>query len=168
MSKRSFIAGLVLGIVIAMFIIPFGFKMAFKHMMFKEVPSSYGFDKTVSLISNRINHQAGWHVTNIINQEQVLLDNGGKEVGKVKIIKFCNAKLSSEMLKADDRKYMSVKMPLSISVYEKSDGKVYIGLMNGYLMTRMMSGTTEGVIMEAVVKDIESVMSFLHFRYTIF
>ncbi|MFK5880608.1 MAG: DUF302 domain-containing protein [Sulfurospirillum sp.] len=168
MNKRSFIAGIVLGIVVTMFVIPFGFKLAFKNMMFKEVPSSFGFEKTVSLIANRIDNQKGWHVTDIINQEKVLLDNGGKEVGKVKIIKFCNAKLSSKMLKADDRKYMSVKMPLSISVYEKSDGKVYIGLMNGYMMTRMMSGTKEGIIMESVVKDIENIMSFLHFRYTIF
>lgn len=168
MSKRSFIAGLVLGVVVAFFIIPFGFKLAFKNILFKEAPSSFGFEKTVSLITDRINHQSGWHVTNVINQEQVLLENGGSEVGKVKIIKFCNAKLSSKMLKEDDRKYMSVKMPLSISVYEKSDGKVYIGLMNGYLFARMFSGSVEGDVMESVVKDIENVMSFLHFRYTIF
>ena len=168
MSKRSFIAGLFLGLVVAAFIIPFGFKLAFKNMLFKEVPSSLGFEKTVSLISNRINNQNGWHVTGVINQEQELLNNGGTEVGKVKIIKFCNGKLSSKMLKNDDRKYMSVKMPLSISVYEKSDGKVYIGLMNGYLMARMFSGSAEGDVMESVVKDIENVMSFLHFRYTIF
>ena len=168
MSKRSFIAGLFLGLVVAAFIIPFGFKLAFKNMLFKEVPSSLGFEKTVSLISNRINNQNGWHVTGVINQEQELLNHGGTEVGKVKIIKFCNGKLSSKMLKNDDRKYMSVKMPLSISVYEKSDGKVYIGLMNGYLMARMFSGSAEGDVMESVVKDIESVMSFLHFRYTIF
>ncbi len=168
MNKRSLIAGIVLGVVIALFIIPFGFKLAFKNMLFKEIPSPYSFEKTVSIITDRLNHQKGWHVTNVINQEKVLLENGGSEVGKVKIIKFCNAKLSSQMLKNDARKYMSVKMPLSISVYEKSTGKVYIGMMNGYLMARMFSGTEEGVVMESVVKDIESVMSFLHFRYTIF
>ncbi len=168
MSKRSFIAGLILGVVIAVFVIPLGFKLAFKNMLFKEVASPYGFEKTVSVITNRLNHQKGWHVTNVINQEKVLLDNGGSEVGKVKIIKFCNAKLSSQMLKSDDRKYMSVKMPLSISVYEKSTGKVYIGMMNGYLMARMFNGSVEGDVMESVVKDIENVMGFLHFRYTIF
>jgi uncharacterized protein (DUF302 family) len=63
---------------------------------------------------------------------------------------------------------MAVKMPLSIAVYEKSDGKVVIGLMNGYLLTRMMSGTHRAKIMEKVVKDIESILGFVHFRYTIF
>ncbi|GAB6035030.1 DUF302 domain-containing protein [Galenea microaerophila] len=168
MSKRSLIAGLILGIVIAIFIIPFGYKLAFKEMLFKEVPSPFGLEKTVSLLTDRINHKDGWHVTEVIDQEQEILKYGGSDVGKVKIIKFCNAKLSSKMLAADDRKYMSVKMPLSISVYEKSDGKVYIGLMNGYLMSRMFSGTAEGEVMESVVKDMEEIMSFLHFRYTIF
>lgn len=168
MSKRSFIAGLILGIVIAFFIIPFGFKLAFKNILFKEVPSSFGFEKTVALMTDRINHQSGWHVTNIINQEKVLLDNGGSEVGKVKIIKFSNAKLSSKMLKDDDRKYMSVTMPLSISIYEKSDGKVYIGLENGYFIARMFRGSTEGDILESIIKGMDNIMSFVHFRYSLF
>jgi len=148
MSKRSFIAGLVLGAVIAFFIIPFGFKLAFKDMLFKEVHSSFGFEKTVSLITDRLNQQKGWHVTNVINQEQVLLDNGGSEVGKVKIIKFCNAKLSSKMLKDDDRKYMSVKMPLSISVYEKSDGKTYITIMNMKILGLLFGDVVDGITTE--------------------
>jgi hypothetical protein len=32
----------------------------------------------------------------------------------------------------------------------------------------MFSGTDEGDIMENVVKDIESIMNFVHFRFTIF
>lgn len=137
-------------------------------MFFKEVKSSYDFDKTVQIIVNRINNQDGWHVTTVIDQEKEILQNNGSDVGKVKIIKFCNAKLSSEMLMDDSTKFMSVKMPLSISVYEKSDGEVMIGLMNGYIMARMFAGTKEGDIMEKVVKDIESIMSFLHFRFTTF
>jgi len=33
---------------------------------------------------------------------------------------------------------------------------------------RMFSGSVDGDVMESVVKDIENVMSFLHFRYSIF
>ena len=72
------------------------------------------------------------------------------------------------MLGADESKYMATKMPLSISVYEKSDGRVIIGLSNGYLMARLFSGTREGDIMEKVVTDIESILSFMNFRYTTF
>ena len=68
----------------------------------------------------------------------------------------------------DDTKFMAVKMPLSIAVYENSKGEVFIGLMNGYLLTRMLSGTKEASIMEYVVRDIESILGFVHFRYSIF
>jgi uncharacterized protein (DUF302 family) len=167
-NKLGLYVGIVIGVVVSLFIVGMAFKAAAPTMFFKEIKSSYDFDKTVNVIKNRINKQNGWHVTAVIDQEKEILDNGGVDVGKVKIIKFCNARLSGEMLENDSSKYMSVKMPLSISVYEKSDGEVMIGMMNGYIMARLFAGTPEGDIMENVVRDIESAMSFLHFRFTLF
>jgi len=120
------------------------------------------------MLQIRINKQEGWHVTDVIDQQKEVLDNGGEDVGKVKIIKFCNGKLSGIMLNNDGSKFMAAKMPLSIAVYEKSDGRVTIGLMNGYIMARLFSGSREGEIMEEVVKDMEEILGFLHFRFTIF
>ncbi len=168
MKKRSMVVGAILGLVLGIFIVGIAFKIAAPTMFFKEVSSPYAFDKTVTLISDRINKQDGWHVTTVINQRQEILSHGGEDPGQVKIIKFCNAKLSGEMLKEDTTKSMAVKMPLSIAVYEKSDGRVTIGLMNGYLMARLFSGSREGEIMEYVVRDMESILGFIHFRYTIF
>jgi uncharacterized protein (DUF302 family) len=167
-AKLGVIIGFILGSVMSLFIMGIAFKVAAPTMFFKEIKSGYDFDKTVNLIVNRINNQKGWHVTTVIDQQKEILENGGVDVGRVKIIKFCNAKLSGEMLHNDASKYMSVKMPLSISVYEKSNGEVMIGMMNGYIMARLFAGTHVGDIMENVVKDIESVMSFLHFRFTLF
>ncbi len=168
MSKLSVIIGIVLGVVFSAFIFGFAFKIAAPTIFFKEIKSTYAFDKTVEIIKNNINKKEGWHVTTIIDQQQEVINNGGTNVGKVKIIKFCNGKLSGEMLGADESKFMATKMPLSISVYEKSDGRVVIGLMNGYIMARLFSGTREGVIMQKVVKDMEDILSFIHFRFTIF
>ncbi len=168
MSKLSVLIGIALGIVFSAFAFGIAAKIAAPTMLFKEVRSTYSFDKTVSLIESRLNNKTGWHVTSIIDQQKEILENGGPDVGKIKIIKFCNAKLSGEMLSADESKFMSVKMPLSISVYEKSDGRVIIGLMNGYVMARLFSGTPEGEIMQKVVKDMEKILSFMHFRFTIF
>jgi len=168
MSKLSVIVGMVLGVVMSAFVFGIVFKIAAPTMFFKEVKSTYAFDKTVEIIKNRINAKDGWHVTTIIDQQQEILENGGVDVGKVKIIKFCNGKLSGEMLSADSSKFMATKMPLSISVYEKSDGRVIIGLNNGYVMARLFAGTKEGDIMEEVVKDMEDILSFMHFRFTIF
>lgn len=167
-SKFTILIGVILGFVLSLFVVGIAFKIAAPTMFFKEVKSSYDFDKTVSLIESRINRQDGWHVTTIIDQQKEVLENGGADVGKVKIIKFCNGELSGKMLLADESKFMAVKMPLSISVYEKSSGEVVIGLMNGYMMARLFSGTREGKVMEQVIKDMEEILGFLHFRYTIF
>jgi uncharacterized protein (DUF302 family) len=72
------------------------------------------------------------------------------------------------MLSKDESKYMAAKMPLSIAVYEKEDGRVTIGLMNGYVMARLFSGTREALVMEKVVKDMEEILGFLHFRFSLF
>ncbi|MEA1892040.1 MAG: DUF302 domain-containing protein [Campylobacterota bacterium] len=167
-NKLAIFVGVILGFVFSIFIFGIAFKVAAPTMFFKEITSTYDFDKTVKLIETRINQQDGWHVTTIINQQQEVLEDGGEDVGKVKIIKFCNGKLSGEMLMADESKFMAAKMPLSISVYETNNGQVVIGLMNGYVMARLFSGTREGEIMEKVVRDMEEILGFTHFRFTIF
>ena len=167
-NKLSLFVGIALGIVFSLFIVGFAFKVATPTLFFKKVPSTYSFDKTVEVITSRINKQDGWHVTTIIDQQKEVLQSAGVDIGKVKIIKFCNGKFSAEMLSQDDSMFMATNMPLSISVYEKSDGRVIIGLKNGYVMARLFTGTREGDIMEKVIKDMESILGFLHFRYTIF
>lgn len=167
-NKKGILIGLILGLVLSLFVAGLAFKVAAPTMFFKEVSVPYDFDKTVRVLQTRINKQEGWHVTDTIDQQKEVLDHGGEDVGKVKIIKFCNGKLSGVMLGNDGSKFMAAKMPLSMAVYEKSDGRVTIGLMNGYIMARLFSGTEEGKIMEEVVKDMEEILSFLHFRFTIF
>jgi len=166
--KKEILIGLILGLVLSLFVMGLAFKVSAPTMFFKEIVVPYDFEKTVSMIESRINKQEGWHVTTTIDQQKEILDNGGQDVGKVKIIKFCNAQLSGEMLSEDSSKFMAVKMPLSMAVYEKSDGRVTVGLMNGYIMARLFAGRREGVIMEKVVKDIEEILGFVHFRFTIF
>nr|WP_321266628.1 DUF302 domain-containing protein [uncultured Sulfurimonas sp.] len=168
MNKLSILVGAAIGVVFSVFLMGFAFQVAAPTMLLKEVKSSYEFEKTVDLIKTRINNQKGWHVTEILDQQQEIISHGGADIGKVKIIKFCNAKYSAEMLSHDDSKLMATKMPLSISVFEKSDGEVIIGLSNGFVMARLFSQRREGEIMQKVVKEIEEVLSFAHFRFTLF
>ena len=168
MNKRSFLGGLIIGTVAVLFLVPLFFKLSAPTMLFKQVASPYSFEKTVKILTQNISKQPGWHIVTIINQEEEIKKYGGPDVGKVAIIKFCNAKYAGKMLNDDDTKFMAVKMPLSIAVYEDSKGAVKISLMNGYLLTRMLSGTKEAKIMEKVVRDIQNILGFVHFRYSIF
>ncbi|UFH59277.1 DUF302 domain-containing protein [Sulfurovum mangrovi] len=168
MKKRTLLIGMILGLVVSIFVTGSAFKTAAPTMFFNEVNVPYSFDKTVQMLQDRINKQEGWHVTGVIDQQKEILEHGGEDVGKVKIINFCNGKLSGEMLSRDKSKFMAVNMPLGIAVYEKSDGRVTIGLTNGYFMARLFSGRDEAVIMEQVIQDMEEILSFIHFRYTLF
>jgi uncharacterized protein (DUF302 family) len=44
-------------------------------------------------------------------------------------------------------------MPCTISVYEKSDGKVYIGTMNAELLGKMFGGTVAEIMGDSVAAD---------------
>lgn len=166
--RLALLVGIILGVVFSFFIIGIVFKSAAPSMFFKEVKSTYSIEKTVNLITTRINNKEGWHVTDVIDQQKEIIAGGAQDVGKVKIIKFCNAKYSAKMLSSDESRFMAVKMPLSIAVYENSNGNVMISLMNGYLMARLFSSSREGDIMEMVVKDMEEILGFLHFRFNTF
>ena len=87
-NSLGIIIGIAIGLVFGMFIAGIAIKVATPTMFFKEVTSTYDFEKTVDLLSKRINQQEGWHVTTIINQQQEVLENGGPDVGKVKIFVF--------------------------------------------------------------------------------
>jgi len=168
MNKLSLFVGITLGLIFSIFVVGISLKVAAPSMLLKEVKSPFEFDKTVKILEDRINAKEGWHITDIIDQQKEIITYGGADTGRVKIIKFCNAKYASEMLSADESKLMATKMPLSISVYEKTDGRVMIGLSNGYIMARLFEGRREAVIMQKVVSDMEDVLNFTHFRFTIF
>jgi len=132
-----------------------------------EVKSPYDHAKTVAVITERIAAKEGWKVVAIIDQERAILDGGAKSPGKVTIIELCNAAFSSRMLTADERKRMAINMPIRIAVYEKTTGEVYLGLMNGYLLSKFYGGETERII-EEVSLQMEDILRFVNFKYNAF
>lgn len=137
---------------------------ASSRLFLLEMKSPYGFAKTVATVTERISAKPGWKVVNVIDQEQAILDGGAKSPGKVTIVELCNASYSAQMLEGDARKRMAVNMPIRIAVYERSTGETYIGLLNGYLMSKLFGGETEKII-EKVSLEMEGIMSFANFKY---
>lgn len=137
------------------------------NLLVKELHSPYDFDKTVRVIESRINEKKPWKVTSVIDQNSEVVLGGAESIGKVKIIKFCHPNYSSKMLSTDDRKFMATMMPLSIAVYEKSSGEVFIALKNGQVLTKLFGGDIENIA-EKVSKEVEEIMSFANFKFNIF
>jgi hypothetical protein len=58
-------------------------------------------------------------------------------------------------------------MPKAFAVYEKSDGQVYLATSNGMVMGKLFGGETEELI-EDVSVDVEKMLRFMNFKFTIF
>ncbi|MBN1463258.1 MAG: DUF302 domain-containing protein [Paludibacteraceae bacterium] len=155
--------GFLLGIIFTAVVI----SISTDDMMIKEMKSPYDFNKTVDLMVKRINEKAGWHVTEVIDQNKEAKDNGGFEIGNYKIIKYCSGKYSAEMLVADDRKALGNMMPKTFAVYEKSDGQVYVSTMNGAIMGKIFGGVEEEII-EKVSLEVEDMMRFINLKFTLY
>jgi len=155
----GFIAGIIFSGVVV--------NISSGEMMVKEFRSPYDFEKTVSVMSDRINGKEGWHVTGVIDQNQEAIMNGGYSIGNYKIIKYCSGKYSADMLSADDRKKIGNMMPKTFAVYEKSDGQVYVSTMNGAVMGKIFGGEIERII-EEVSLEVEDMMRFINLKFTLF
>lgn len=159
----SLVLGFILGIIFAGVVV----SISSKNMMIKELKSPYDFDKTVEVMAERINAAEGWIVTDIIDQNASVMDNGGESIGNFKIIKYCHGAYSSRMLKTDDRKKIGNMMPKSFAIYQKSDGQVFVSTMNGAVMGKILGGETEDII-EEVGLEVEGMMRFINLKYTLF
>ena len=155
--------GFILGIIFAGIVV----SVSSKNMMIKELKSPYDFDKTVEVLVERINNADGWIVTDVIDQNEAVLSNGGEAIGNFKIVKYCSGEFSSRMLKTDDRKKIGNMMPKSFAIYEKSDGQVFVSTMNGAVMGKILGGETEDII-EEVGLEVEGMMRFINLKFTLF
>jgi uncharacterized protein (DUF302 family) len=166
-TKLAAIIFLVFGILVGVIITGISLNLSAGQMMVKEMKSPYDFEKTVETIVERINNKQGWHVVTVIEQDKEVQLHGGKAIGKFNIIQYCSGKYSSEMLKADNRKSMGAMLPKNLAVYEKSDGQVYVSSSNGAVMGKLFGGDT-GEIVEKVSLEVEDILRFMNFKFSLF
>jgi uncharacterized protein (DUF302 family) len=118
-----------------------------KNKVVMERKSRFSFDKTVEMLIADAEHRE-WKVPEVHDLQQSLAKSG-KSVRPVKVIEICKPKYSGQMLELNDERIMSVMMPCRISVYEKDDGKVYIGMINTGDLTSGLPENIANVMKEA-------------------
>ncbi len=121
--------------------------------MFFESKSKFGFDETVSKLSEIVVN-GGWKVTHTHDLQETMKKNNF-EVSAVKVIELCNPKYAYRLLSADELRIFSNMMPCRISVYEKADGNTYVSRMNSELFASQIGGVVEEV-MSAAYRDAET------------
>lgn len=115
--------------------------------MFIESEAKYNFEETVKLLTETITSN-GWKIS-VVHDLQESMKKADKEVLPVKVFEICNPKHSYRLLSKDEERIYSSLMPCRFSVYEKSDGKVYISRMNSILLSAQIGGLVEEVMTSA-------------------
>lgn len=157
MRLLSYLITLVIGAALALFI---GVSKL-PDMMLKEIESPLAFEETLEQIEANAK-EMGWKVpkkwkANFQRNFQKIV---GVDIGPNKLLKMCEPNVAASILKHDQYKKLSVMMPCTIAVYEKSNGKTYVSVMNLQFLS-MMYGGEVAAAMDKVQPQMEQMVSNL-------
>ncbi len=154
-NKKKFLMTGFVGLLLGIFLISVLMFLSAPSLMMIESESMYDFDETVSRFKEIVN-QSDWGILNTHDMQEVK-SNLGYDVLPVKVFDLCSGEYSYEILKNDDERIVTPMMPCRVSIYEKSNGNTYIGMMNSGLVARLFGGTINEVMQKATVETREIV-----------
>ena len=146
MSKLfTILISFILGAVVAAFV---GFK-ALPGLMVTEIPSPLGFEETIARVKSNAK-EMGWKVPKSwkINFQKNLQKTVKVDIGPNQVMGMCEPQAAADILIHDELKQLSVMMPCKYAVYQKSDGKTYISIMNMNLLGTAFGDVVKGITTE--------------------
>ncbi len=147
-SIPNVLVGFVVGIAFSAIA---GWQIA-PDLMLKETESPYNAEKTVELIQANARSK-GWVVPSVTPIHKSIQKHTGQALPPIYLVNICKGEYAYNILKEDRNKIVSVFMPCTISVYEKSDGRAYIGNMNAGLLGKMFGGTVAEIMGDKVADE---------------
>ena len=166
-TKLAVIAAIIMGFLGGVIFAGIAINLSAGRMMLKEMKSPYDYEKTVDTIVSRVKAAPGWHIVKVYDMNEEVQANGGAAIGKYSVIQYCSGSYASQMLAADKRKPVGAMMPKTFAVYEKADGQVYVTSANGAVMGKLFGGETEAII-EKVSLEVEGILRFMNFKFSLF
>ncbi len=114
--------------------------------MIKEVESPLAFEETIEQVKANAKG-LGWKVPKSwkINFQKNLLKVVKVDIGPNQVIGMCEPKSAADILIHDELKRLSVMMPCKIAIYEKTDGKTYISVMNMKILGTLFGDVIKGI-----------------------
>jgi uncharacterized protein (DUF302 family) len=110
-------------------------------------PSEKNFPETLRDFQAKV-AEAGWSVLNVNNMAGTLSERGFT-VAPVVIIDVCSGAYSHRILSQDDYRPTSAFMPCRVSIYQTSEGKVFVARMNAGAFAAMMPEEVGKVMTES-------------------
>lgn len=115
--------------------------------MFIEYKSQYNLEETFNRLSTAI-AEGGWKINHVHNMQETMEKNNFK-VSPIQVIELCRPDYAYSILSQDDLRLFTPMMPCRISIYEKSDGVVYVSVLNTGMMASFIGGVAEEVMSKA-------------------
>ena len=109
--------------------------------MLIEVPSPLGFEETLERLE--ANAKAlGWKVPSKwkVDFQRNLKRVTGTDIGPNRVLKMCEPFAAAKLLVKDEYRMLTAMMPCTIAVFQKTDGQVYVAMMNLEMMGHMFGG----------------------------
>jgi len=153
------ISGLLTGFVAGVIVVGILAWLMGPGLMLKEYQSPFGVEETVEKIKQNAIAE-GWVVSGVTPLNESVKKHGGGDLPPVRLVNLCEAHHAFEILNEDANKVISVMMPCTISVYQKADGKTYIGTMNAAVMGKVFGGTVAKVMGGAVAEQQQKFIAF--------
>ena len=109
--------------------------------MLVEVSSPLGFEETLERLEQNAK-ALGWKVPGKwkVDFQRNLEKVTGTDIGPNRVLKMCEPNAAAKLLLKDEYKQLAAMMPCTIAVYQKSDGRTYISMMNLKAMGQMYGG----------------------------
>jgi uncharacterized protein (DUF302 family) len=149
------LTGIALGAILSLVAV---YQMA-GGLMFEERVSPFTMEETVARIQQNVQSAGnGWALFGLRYPTRPV-EAEGVSILPVMAIETCSPKYSGPILKDDKTRFLSLLMPCKISVYKKSDGKVYIGTLKAGLIGKFF-GPLVAETMEHVVADQTKFLEF--------
>ena len=125
------------------------------NTMFFENRSKYGFEETINQLTELVPENE-WKIIQMLDLQETMRKNG-KDVLPVKVVEMCKPDYAYQLLSEDLQRIYSNMMPCRVSVYEKSDGKIYISRMNSAMFAEQIGGVMQDVMSKAF-DDVEKMI----------
>ncbi len=146
---KGFIAGFLWGIVISFIVLAF----YLRYSLICEYPSGKSFEATCFDLSAQISSAKGWSGKNSGCPLPKPADGT-----QISTLDLCNAKFAEKILTDIENRRISSILPCKFSVYEKNNGKTYIGRLNTWLVGIIIGGDAGKILNSQVAPEQEKMI----------
>jgi len=126
-------------------------------LLIEEIPSPFDIDQTTERLEQAAKAK-GWKVSGVRKLDESILKNGGPSLRPVRLLEICEPNYAGALLDGDDQRMLSVMMPCTISIYEKSDGRAYVATLNVALLGKLFGGEAAEILSGRVAADQEAII----------